>query len=163
VLRWVWFSVRLGLSTGITGGAIVGLIAGLGGSVFTSTLPDLANFAVGAFWLVLPGLPLVYRRNLAVLEAMVNAGELFRARTSPMTMIAWLLAYVSCVVAFMIPVVIVPIVLNKGVSVDTSARWYDQVYTALLAGPVVLAGIATLFGFAAVAYFSRPRTRIGSV
>lgn len=160
--RWFWFSVRLGLSTGITSGAIAGLVAGLGGSVVTNTLPELATFAAGVFWLLLPGLPLVYGRNLALLGAMVNAREQVQTRIAPITVIAWLPAYLSCVVAYMIPVVVVPIVLNKGVSFDTSAGWYDRVYTALLNGPVALCGIATLAGFAAVSYFSRQRTPVGS-
>ena len=139
---------------------LIGLIAGLGGSVFTSTLPDLATFAVGVFWLLLVGLPLVYLRNLTVVGAVADSAEYVHTQIIPITVIAWLPAYLSAVVAFMIPVVIVPFVFNKGVSFNTSASWYDQVYTRLLNGPAVLVGIATMIGFAAVAYLLRQRTSI---
>src|SRR5919206_2161456 len=133
---WVWFSVRLGVKAGIISGVIVGLIAGLGGWAFTSTLPDLTTYAVGGFWLVLLGLPLVYGLNLALLVATAGARGPVWAWIVPMTALAWLPAYGSCFVSFMIPVLVVPIVANRGVNFDTSAQWYDQVETALLNGPV---------------------------
>ncbi len=163
MLRTVWFSIRLGLNAGISSGAIIGLIAGLGGSAFTKTLSDLASFAAGAFWLLLLALPLVYARNLSMVATMADATEYVRARIIPITMIAWLVAYLSSVVAFMIPVVIVPLVFNKGVNLNTSVSWYDQVYSRLLAGPAVLVAIGTAIGFTAVVYLLRQRTRAESV
>jgi len=155
VRRWIWFSVRLGISAGITSGVIIGVVAGIGGSVFTSTLSDLATFAISAFWLLLLALPLIYGRNVAVIAGTDSAKGQLGAQITTITLIAWLPAYLSAVVAFMIPVVMVPVVLNKGVTFDNAAHWYDQVYTPILNGPVLWVGAATIIGFAAVAYVTR--------
>jgi hypothetical protein len=161
VLALARVGIRLGFSAGLVCGLVIGLVGGLGGSIFTSTLPDLATFAIGTFWLLLLALPLLYARNLSLFETIVNATNpadpARRGWIGVVTAIAWLPAYLASVVAFMIPVVMAPFVLNKGVTFDNAAHWYDQVYTPLLNGPVIWVGIATIFGFAAVAYLMSHR------
>jgi hypothetical protein len=151
VIRWLWLGIRLGVSAGILSGLIVGLIAGLGGSLLTGSLPDVAAFAVSAFWLVLVILPLVY-----YLQTRVGQSDALYDHRYLVTAAAWPPAFLMSLVSFMMPVIMSPLILGRGVTFENSANWYNQVYTPLLGGPALLVGIITLIAFAVVARLLRP-------
>ena len=159
---WLGIGVRLGLRVGILGGVIAGLVAGLGGILFIGTLPDLLVFATDVFWILVLLLPVVYWLTLLALMATSDATRTgIRTHSYRLTAISWLPAYLACVVAFMIPVVIVPVVFNRGVTLNTAAHWYDQVFTQLSGGPVLWVGLATLIGFGACLLYTSPSPRDG--
>jgi hypothetical protein len=154
VIGWLWLGIRLGVKAGILSGLIAGLIAGLGGSLLTGSLPDLAAFAVSAFWLVLVILPLVY-----TLQARVGQSDGLYDHRTLVTAVAWPSAFVMSLVCFMMPVVMSPLLLGRGVTLENSADWYNQVYSPLLGGPAFLVGIATLIAFAVIARLIRPTNK----
>src|ERR1700709_269446 len=108
-MRWLWVALRRGASVGILAGAIVGLIAGVGGSLFTGSLLALAGLGATVFLLFAVLLPLVFYVSLVNSPASAQQAQVLAA-------ISWLPAYVFGVVAFMMPVVMAPFVLGKGVT-----------------------------------------------
>ncbi|MDZ4767280.1 MAG: hypothetical protein SGI73_22285 [Chloroflexota bacterium] len=138
--RWVWFVLRAGARVGIIAGTIVGLIAGFGGSLLTSSLADNATLAATIFLLLMILLPVVFYVSLLGNPSPAKQVQVRAA-------IAWLPAILLGVVVFMMPIVIVPLVLNKGVTFENSSDWYAQVYDTLGIGRVLLVAVVSAVGF----------------
>ena len=149
--HWLSLGIRLGVTAGVVSGIIVGLIAGIGGSVTTRILPDLAAFAIQAFLGLVLVLPLVYCLTFYGLQQDVLPHDRVRTDLYAVTAIAWLPAFLLSVITFMIPVVIIPLVLGRGVTLENSADWYAQIYTPLRDSRVLVVAIGTLIGFALAA------------
>jgi len=156
VASWLWLGVRLGLRVGLISGLIVGLIAAVMGSLFTDSLTDLSAFSVNCFWLICIGLPLVYYLTFFSTPALIANRDEVHHNLYIISAGAWLPAFLIGVVTFMMPVVMMPVILGWGVTVENSAGWYDQVYT-LLEGRVVMVAIADGIGYAVAAYLLRAR------
>src|SRR3954462_2012318 len=123
-MRWLWNVMRQGARVGVLAGAVVGLIAGVGGSLLTGSLPALAALAGNIFLLLLLLLPLVFYVSLLNDSASAQQAQTLAA-------VAWLPAFLLSVVTFMTPVVMAPFLLGKGVTFGNSADWYGQVFDQL--------------------------------
>src|SRR5262249_44026730 len=117
---FAWIGIRLGAAAGIRSGAIVGLIAGLGGSLLTSFLPDMASFAANAFLLLAAPLPIAFYLFFFNSSPAGPEHESLYHQRFTIALAAWLPAFFLGVVTFMVPVVVVPAVLGKGVSFSNS-------------------------------------------
>src|SRR5215208_4768429 len=113
-MRWLWAALRSGARVGILAGAIVGLIAGLGGSLFTGSLLALAGLVPTVFLLLALLLPLMF--YVSLLNTPIPAQQ-----TQVLAAIEWLPAFLLSVVAFMMPVVMAPLLLGKGITFENSA------------------------------------------
>jgi len=139
-VRWLWTALRSGARVGVLTGAIVGLIAGVGGSLFTGSLLALATLAATVFLFLAVLLPLMFYVSLLNNPTPNQQSQALAA-------VAWLPAYLLSVVCFMMPVVMAPFILGKGVTFDNSAVWYSQVFDALGIGRLVLVAIVSALGF----------------
>jgi len=156
MLAWLWLGVRLGVRVGIISGLVVGLIAAVGGSLFTNSLADLAVFSINGFWLICVISPVAYYLTFFSTPALIANRDEVHHNLYIISAGAWLPAFLIGVVTFMMPVVMMPVILGWGVTVENSAGWYDQVYT-LLEGRVVMVAIADGIGYAVAAYLLRAR------
>lgn len=147
MLRWFWNAARQGARVGVLAGAIVGLIAGLGGSLSENSLPALAALVADVFLLLIVMLPLMFYVSLN------NADSPQQVQT--LAAVAWLPAFLLSVIAFMMPVVMAPLLLGKGVTFENSADWYGQVFDQLVNWRIVLVAVVSALGFAAAAIFVR--------
>jgi hypothetical protein len=142
-MAW-WNALTAGVRVGVAAGSIAGMIAGFWGSLFTGSPADSAALAANIFLLMaimLPALFFVY-----------NAATLPPAHELQMrAAIAWLPALLLSIAVFMIPVVMIPLVLNRGVTFENSSNWYAQVFDALGLGRVLLVAVVSAVGFIAVA------------
>lgn len=153
-MRWTFLGIGLGIRVGMICGTGTGLLAGIGGVLFTRATPEMLHLALNLFWLLIPVLPLVHLRTLLRLDTGLAESArpgLALERSRLLTAAAWLPAVVIAVVTFMIPVVMIPVVLNRGVTLETSGTWYDQVYSALLQGRVAWVAFLTLISYVLVA------------
>ena len=150
MLGWLWAALRSGARVGVPAGAIVGLIAGVGGSLFTGSLLSLASLAATVFLLLALLLPLMFYVSLVNNSATAQQAQALAA-------VAWLPAYLLGVVAFMMPVVMAPFIFGKGVTFDNSAEWYSQVFDALGIGRLVLVAIVSALGFVVAAAIAQRR------
>jgi hypothetical protein len=128
---------------------VVGLVIVIAGSALTGSLFDLAPFVANGFWLVMIALPLIYLSRLSQLYIRLNPAQQaeFRQQRPLITVMTWLSAFACCLVAFMMPVVMVPLVTGQGVTLETSAEWYNQVFSALIGLRVIVIALGTLGAF----------------
>lgn len=137
---------------GLVAGLVTGLITVLIGSVVTQTLPDLAAFVSKGFVLGGGVVPVVYGAFLILL----------RIETTRLgVVIAWLVAIPSYLVGVMMPTIMTPITLNKGVSAATANVWASEVLTLLIGVRLsIVAGVA-LIGMFGVAWVIRRSAKRG--
>ena len=147
---WLWIALRQGARVGVLAGAIVGLIAGVGGSLFTGSLLSLASLAATVFLLLIVFLPLMFYVSLLNNPTPNQQSQALAA-------VAWLPAFLLSVVAFMMPVVMAPFIFGKGVTFDNSAAWYSLVFDALGIWRLVLVAIVSALGFVVAAGSARRR------
>lgn len=140
---------RFVMSVSSTSGVLVGLIAGVGGSLFTDSRAALAEFAANTFLLLLVALPVVFYIRLLREAAL-------RALGYRLAVAAWLPIMFLAFVSFMIPVVMTPIVFGRGVTLDNSADWYREVYHQILGWRLLLVAALTLVGCGVAVYSARP-------
>ncbi len=140
---FLWSIIRSGARIGIISGALVGLIAGFAGSLLTSSLSDNVALAANVFLLLAISLPLVFYVSL------VN-NPITDNQTQVRAAVTWLPAVLLSVVVFMMPVVMIPFVLNKGVTFENSSNWYAQVFDGLGLVRVLLVAVISALGFALV-------------
>lgn len=96
-------------------------------------------------------LPLVYALSYAGYLPGIDQQRGLRDHRYTLTAVAWLSAFLTSIIAFMMPVVMAPLLMGRGVTIENSADWYNQVYTPLLGWRVVPVAIGTVIGFAVVA------------
>jgi len=157
MLAWLGLGVRLGVRVGIVGGLIAGLIVAVAGSLLTSSLIDLAAFSVNGFMLIPVVVPLMYYRSFFSTPVLVAQYERVSQHLTLITIGAALPAFFIGVVTFMMPVVMMPVLLGRGVTVENSGAWYDQLYTPLLEGWGVVVALATVLGYGVATYLLRAR------
>lgn len=139
---------RFVMSVSSTSGVLVGLIAGVGGSFFTQTRPALADFAANAFLLLGVLLPAVFYLRLV-------GDSLVRERGYGGAALVWLPALFLAVVFFTIPVVMIPLILGRGVTLANSAEWYGAVYDLILGWRLLVVAVLALVGCLVAVYSLR--------
>jgi hypothetical protein len=156
---WLWLGVRLGIPVGIVSGFGVGLITAVGGGLFTSTLPDLALVSVNGFWGIAVASPVLFYLSFFSIAALMNQRDAVHDHLHLITLGAVLPACLIGLVTFMMPVVMMPILLGRGVTFEGVTDWYNQVYTPLVGGRGLAVGACTLLGYGLAAYLVRLRYR----
>ncbi len=149
--------VQLGLRAAWLAGIVAGLLGGVIGSVLSATRPDLAEFAANSFLL----LAVLLILRFFLLSRMASHDPDFRAATTThpqrltVAAVSWLLALGIGTVAFMIPVVFIPLIFGKGGLIGPVEGWYRDVFTLILAWRLPLTALLTLAGFIVSVYLNR--------
>lgn len=154
-MAWLWLSARMGARAGLACGLMVGIpVVGVG-ILLTPHLSDLALFISRAFLLLALALPIAYYFSSFLYAEILTQAQEARRLLYPISLLAWLPAFVFALVGYMMPATLLPITLGRGVSIENSGDWYAEVYTPLLQTSAPIVALVSLFGFVLAAYLLR--------